>query len=66
MSKGSNQRPGTGYSSGYDRIWGKDDAQIKKCTCVYATSRNTASVRKGYEMGGYVKELCDTCKAKRN
>lgn len=32
-----------------------------KCTCVYATAQNTESVRKGYEMGGYVKEVCDYC-----
>jgi len=32
-----------------------------KCTCVYATAENTASVRKGYEMGGYVKETCAYC-----
>lgn len=33
------------------------------CTCIYATSVNTESVRKGYEMGGYLKEECDACKA---
>lgn len=32
------------------------------CTCKYATAENTASVRNGYEMGGYVTELCDYCK----
>lgn len=26
-----------------------------KCTCVYATAKNTPAVRQGYEMGGYVK-----------
>jgi hypothetical protein len=35
-----------------------------KCSCVYATTENTESVRKGYEMGGYLKEQCETCKAK--
>lgn len=30
----------------------------QKCTCVYATAENTEAVRKGYEMGGYVKEFC--------
>lgn len=30
----------------------------KACGCIYATSANTASVRKGYEMGGYVKQFC--------
>lgn len=29
-----------------------------KCGCVIATTKNTASVRKGYECGGYVKEFC--------
>lgn len=29
-----------------------------KCGCVIATSKNTASVRKGFEMGGYVKKWC--------
>lgn len=33
------------------------------CTCVYATSKNTESVRKGYEMGGYIKQECAACKA---
>lgn len=35
-----------------------------KCQCVYATSENTGSVRKGYEMGGYVKEFCAACECK--
>jgi hypothetical protein len=41
------------------------DATSKQqaCTCVYATSDNTDSVRKGYEMGGYLKQECDACKA---
>lgn len=30
----------------------------KACGCIYATSANTESVRKGYEMGGYVKQFC--------
>lgn len=30
-----------------------------KCGCVVATSKNTASVRKGFEMGGYVKDWCE-------
>lgn len=34
-----------------------------KCTCVYATSANTESVRKGYEMGGYLKAECEACKS---
>jgi hypothetical protein len=29
-----------------------------KCGCVYADSNNTSSVRKGYEMGGYLKTPC--------
>lgn len=31
------------------------------CTCVYATAENSESVRKGYEMGGYLKQQCDEC-----
>lgn len=30
-----------------------------KCGCVIADSRNTSSVRKGIEVGGYVKEFCE-------
>lgn len=29
-----------------------------KCGCVMATSKNTDSVRKGFELGGYVKQFC--------
>lgn len=32
-----------------------------KCSCVYATSANTESVRLGYEMGGYLKHQCEHC-----
>ena len=35
------------------------------CKCVYATAANTESVRKGYEMGGYLKEECEVCKGFR-
>ncbi|MDT4837740.1 hypothetical protein FQZ97_714800 [compost metagenome] len=38
---------------------------MPKCTCVYATSANTASVRSGHEMGGYLKKECEVCKAER-
>lgn len=31
---------------------------MTKCTCVYATAKNTPAVRDGFEMGGYVKEAC--------
>ncbi|WP_147285426.1 hypothetical protein [Ectopseudomonas mendocina] len=31
---------------------------------MYATSANTESVRLGYEMGGYLKEECESCKRK--
>lgn len=31
------------------------------CTCVYATSKNTPSVRNGFEVGGYLKEKCAAC-----
>lgn len=34
------------------------------CTCVYATADNTPAVRSGHEMGGYLKEECEECKAK--
>ena len=37
----------------------------KGCTCVYATARNEPAVRAGAEMGGYVKEFCELCKASR-
>lgn len=37
-------------------------SKVDKCTCVYATARNTPSVASGYEMGGYVKEECDHCR----
>lgn len=36
------------------------------CTCVYATARNTASVRHGAEMGGYVKQMCEHCTAQKH
>jgi hypothetical protein len=35
------------------------------CSCVYATSRNTTSVREGWEMGGYLKKECDQCRNER-
>jgi hypothetical protein len=35
----------------------------RKCSCVYATSANTPSVRLGYEQSGYLKVECDACKA---
>lgn len=38
-------------------------ASAARCACVYATSANTESVRKGYEMGGYLKEECSACKS---
>lgn len=40
-----------------------DDSE-EPCSCVYATSENTESVRKGFEMGGYLKVECDYCKEK--
>jgi hypothetical protein len=33
-----------------------------KCTCVYATSENSEDVRRGFAMGGYIKEECQACK----
>lgn len=36
-------------------------AEQAQCSCVYATSENTPSVRKGYEVGGYLKEECQAC-----
>jgi hypothetical protein len=35
------------------------------CSCVYATNKNTASVRAGHEMGGYIKEECTACNGKK-
>ena len=29
-----------------------------KCGCIYADRYNTEAVRKGYEMGGYLKKAC--------
>lgn len=37
------------------------DWDESKCSCVYATAENTESVRKGFEVGGYVKETCIYC-----
>lgn len=34
-----------------------------RCACVYATEKNTASVRSGFEMGGYILHECDECQA---
>lgn len=34
------------------------------CRCVYATAKNTPSVRKGYGMGGYLKSECAACAKK--
>lgn len=33
------------------------------CRCVYATARNTPAVRRGFEQGGYLLELCAHCLA---
>lgn len=38
---------------------------MRKCGCIYATSANTDSVRKGFEMGGYIKEPCPAHNGKR-
>lgn len=37
----------------------------KLCHCVYATAKNTPSVRSGHELGGYVKEECEYCKQRK-
>lgn len=37
----------------------------KKCTCVYATSRNDKAVRDGISMGGFLKRECQVCIDKR-
>lgn len=42
------------------------DRELGKCTCIYATSKNCSAVRKGYVMGGSVREKCDNCKARLN
>lgn len=36
-----------------------------RCECVYATAENTASVRMGYDVGGYVKKECEHCRTRR-
>jgi hypothetical protein len=36
-----------------------------KCKCVYATSRNSAAVRSGHEMGGYLLIECEACAKSR-
>jgi hypothetical protein len=38
---------------------------MRKCGCVYATAKNTASVRSGHELGGYLKIECEEHKARR-
>jgi hypothetical protein len=35
------------------------------CHCIYATAQNTASVRSGHEMGGYLKRECNPCRMAR-
>lgn len=35
--------------------------QAAGCKCVYATAKNTAAVRNGSEMGGYLKAECEAC-----
>lgn len=35
------------------------------CSCIYATAKNSLSVRSGHEMGGYLMEECAECKAER-
>lgn len=36
----------------------------RKCGCVIATEINTPSVKRGFEVGGYIKEFCDQHKPK--
>lgn len=40
-----------------------DSQAQQKCSCVYATARNTPAVKAGYEMGGYVKNVCAYCQS---
>lgn len=39
--------------------------QAAGCKCVYATAKNTAAVRNGSEMGGYLKAECVACQQRR-
>ncbi|MWK59859.1 hypothetical protein GO594_28075, partial [Pseudomonas otitidis] len=41
------------------------EQQPHECTCVYATAANTAAVRNGSEMGGYLKAECAACQQRR-
>lgn len=41
----------------------KEINMSEHCTCKIANAHNTAAVRKGYEMGGYVLEKCSACLA---
>lgn len=41
------------------------EQQPHECTCVYATAKNTAAVRNGSEMGGYLKAECAACQQRR-
>ncbi|OEC59482.1 hypothetical protein [Pseudomonas sp. ENNP23] len=41
------------------------EQQPHECTCVYATAKNTAAVRNGSEMGGYLKAECVACQQRR-
>ncbi len=42
------------------------EQQAHECTCVYATAKNTAAVRNGSEMGGYLKTECEACRQRRS
>lgn len=33
----------------------------RKCKCIYATARNSAAVRSGHEMSGYLLVECEAC-----
>lgn len=37
-----------------------------ECACVYATAKNTAAVRNGFEIGGYLKAECEACQQRRH
>jgi len=38
----------------------------RKCGCVYADSKNTLGVRRGFEMGGYLKKPCEKHRKREN
>lgn len=46
-------------------VWART-TEPGKCACIYATAKNSKSVREGFEVGGYLVKECDFCRGKRN